>query len=105
MNYSQNEFFALVETVEEQGGEHLDKLCKAQTYKFVGNKQKPMTLPSCGNSALFLVPYEAINRDGSEAGLQPVEVCAVDDDMGRWPRFGGDKYAGPAYFIKPTEDE
>lgn len=99
MDYKQQEFFALIEEVEAQGGGHLDKQCKAKTYKF-GNNHKPLTLPSCGNSALFVVPYEALNKDGSEAGMHPLEVCAVDDDMGRWPRFGGDRFAAPEHFIQ-----
>jgi hypothetical protein len=104
MNYTPAEFFALIEAVEEQGGEHLDAQCDSRMYEFTGSKQEPMTLPSCGNSALLLIPYEALNKDGSEAGLQPVQACAVDDDVARWPRFGGDKYAGAAYYVKPVDE-
>jgi hypothetical protein len=28
-----------------------------------------------------------------------VTVCAVDDEMGRWPRFGGDRFASPEHFV------
>lgn len=99
MNYEQEEFFALVEAVEYQGGELLDELCKSRKYTFTGDKAKPITLAGCGNQSLFRVPYEAygirLDEEGSElveAGLHPVVVCAVDDDMGRWPRFGGDRF-------------
>ncbi len=104
MNYSEPEFFALLEAVEGQGGEHLDEQCKAKRYEFVGSDQKPVTLPSCGNNALFHVPYEARDADGMELGLHPLRVCAVEDDMGRWPRFGGDRFAGPEFYVKPKED-
>jgi hypothetical protein len=93
MDYEKDEFFALIEDVEDQGGEHLDELCKHRRYEFTGDSIKPVVLPGCGNAALFRVPYEAIDKKGKEAGVQPIVVCAVDDDMGRWPRFGGDRFA------------
>lgn len=85
MNYSQDDFFELMDAVEAQQGTHLDEQCVAKKYIFSGKKIQPLTYPGCGNSALFMVPYEG--------GKEPeVKVCAVDDDMGRWPRFGGDKF-------------
>ncbi len=99
MNYSKEDFFALIEAAEGQGGQHLDKVCEARAYEFVGDiKPPPMELSACGNSALFEIPYES-----SFAGIAGVvKVCAVDDDMGRWPRFGGDKFASPEHYIKPV---
>lgn len=104
MNYSRQEFFNLMEAVEDQGGEHLDRLCAARSYtfkqsraeeggnggwKFVSQgKPKVVTLPSCGNSALFVVPYE-----GEHGTDEALTVCAVEDDMGLWPRFK-DQVAG-----------
>lgn len=93
MNYSQDEFFELMDQVEAQGGTHLDEMCKAKTYEFTGDRIKPATLPGCGNVALFDVPFLDNSSDG-------VTVCAVDDDMGKWPRFGGDRFAQ-----KETHDE
>lgn len=101
MIYNHKDFFALIEAVEQQGGEHLDKTCEVRRYEFVGDKSKPFIPPTHQDPTVFMVPYEALNKDGSEAGLQPVEVCAVEDDMGRWPRFGGDRYASPEHYIAP----
>lgn len=92
MTYDHEEFFDLVELVESQGGELLDDMCKARRFNLTGNKTKPITIAGCGNQTLFRVPYEALDKKGKEAGLHPVVVCAVDDDMGRWPRFGGDRF-------------
>ncbi len=101
MNYEQEEFFELVETVEKDGGELLDTFCEDQVYKFTGKHSKSVTLAGCRNQSLFSVPYNALgikrSEDGGselvEVGLHPIVVCAVDDDMGRWPRFGGDRFA------------
>ncbi len=91
MNYTKEEFFDLMERVDDVDGTHLDEQCKMRTYEFCGDKlpDRAKTLPGCGESALFLVPYEGIEGT-SEHG--PIRVCAVDDDMGRWPRFGGDRF-------------
>lgn len=91
MDYSKQEFFDLLEMVEDAGGEHLDEQCLAKTYTFCGERLKPATLPGCGNSALFVVPYvESEDKNGEV--ITHVKACAVDDDMGRWPRFGGDRF-------------
>lgn len=92
MNYSKDEFLDLMTQVDDAGGEHLDEMCAARTYKFTGERLKPATLPGCGNSTLFAVPYEGLDLKGNEMPVQPVRACAVDDDMGRWPRFGGDRF-------------
>jgi len=86
MNYTKDEFFELMDDVEAQGGTHLDDLCAHKTYDFVGDKLKPVTLPGCGNNAIFNVPF-------LDDETLSVTVCAVDDDMGKWPRFGGDRFA------------
>lgn len=90
MEYSREEFYDLMEAVENAGGEHLDRLCTATRYEFVGDHQKPVTYPGCGESALFNVPYEQGTTSAPVIGV--VEVCAVEDEMGRWPRFGGDRF-------------
>ena len=101
MIYSHQSFFDLIEAVEEQGGEHLEKSCEVRRYEFVGPKGKPFIPPTHSDPTLFLLPYDAIDKHGAEVGAQPIEVCAVEDDMGRWPRFGGDRYAAPEFYIPP----
>lgn len=77
-----------MEAVEDQGGEHLDEQCKARRYEFSGGKSKPVTLPSCGQSALFMIPVELPDDEMTGVMLpEPVKVCAVEDLVGLWPRF------------------
>lgn len=88
MEYKQDEFLNLMEAVDDQGGEHLDEMCKAKVYsEFTGrHKVKTLTWAGCGQSAIFEVPYEPENQsDAAELAL--VRVCAVEDSMGAWPRF------------------
>lgn len=87
MKYDKAEFFDLMERVDVEGGEHLDAQCSAREFSFSGDKMKPVLMPGCGESALFSIPYDSKGKDNG-----PVQVCAVDDDMGRWPRFGGDRF-------------
>lgn len=88
MRYTHDEIVDLMDSVEEQGGTHLDRQCKARKYIFTGDRIKPAILPGCGNDLLFAVPYE-----GRAGAAGSVVACAVDDDMGKWPRFGGDRFA------------
>lgn len=91
MNYTREEFFDLMEEAEAQGSLHLETECRPVTYVFeVEGKERPVTLKGCGNATLFDVPYES---DVGIVGTHMVNVCAVDDSMGRWPRFGGDRFA------------
>lgn len=92
MNYTETEFENLMTAVRNEGGEHLDRQCKARTYDFSGPQTKPVTIGACGNSTIFKLPYEALSKSGATVTLHSVEVCAVDDDIGRWPRFGGDRF-------------
>lgn len=85
MNYSKEEFFDLMEQAEEQGIEHLDEVCTPKQYEFTG-RARPVVMRACKNAALFAIPHD----DGV------VKVCAVDDSMGRWPRFGGDRFGREA---------
>lgn len=84
VNYSPEQFFALVKAVEDEGGELLDETCTAQRYSFTGprGQGKSVYLPSCGNTTIMEIPYEA--PDGS---AQPIRLCAVCDDVGNFPRF------------------
>jgi hypothetical protein len=96
VNYTRSQFFSLMQAVEDQGGDHLDRTCESPPYffkqfeaspveddawkfSFTGSTKK-VTFPSCGHSALFAVPF----LDDPE---EKVTVCAVEDSMGLWPRF------------------
>jgi hypothetical protein len=96
VNYSKDEFYDLMEQVEAAGGEHLDEMCKMRSYEFCGDKlpDRAKVLPGCGESALFTVPYKTVKKNSMGDVLvdSEIKVCAVDDDMGRWPRFGGDRF-------------
>lgn len=100
MNYTRLEFRALMQTAEDQNIEHLDKLCTARTYTFSGKDSKPMVIPGCGNSALFSIPYSSTAKFGKPKE-RTVTVCAVDDNMAMWPRFGGDRFA----HIEPNPED
>ncbi len=96
MDYSKDEFFDLMQAAEDDGCTHTEEMCVAKEYNFTGKKSKPVTLAGCGNTTIFEVPYVGLDKHGNEMPVQPVRVCAVDDDMGRWPRFGGDRFGdGP----------
>lgn len=101
--YSQDEFLDLIERVENAGGEHLKELCEPQTVaKWTGPHQKPMTFDCCGDEALFTVPYEAEpHGEAALAQVKDIKVCAVEDAIGAWPRFGGDALAA----ILPADDK
>jgi hypothetical protein len=86
VNYEADDFLRLMEEVEFQGGVHRDETCSAKKYAFVGDKAKPVVIAGCGNLSLFEVPYAKEPKAGA-AAQGVVTVCAVDDDMGRWPRF------------------
>lgn len=89
MNYSKEEFLTLMEQAEEQGCVHRDEVCDDTTYEF-GDRVKPVKMRGCHNTTLFDVPYESF-IDARQGTVE--RVCAVDDAMGRWPRFGGDRFA------------
>lgn len=86
MEYEPDQFFSLVEKVEAQGGAHLDTLCEVRKYTFTGKLVKPIVKPGCGNPTLFTVPYKHRDTKGVERD-HAVKVCAVEDNMGLWPRF------------------
>ncbi len=94
MKYTREEFFRLMEAIEADGGEHLDKVHEHSNYlEFVGGPTKDVAQSyhrNCGESALFEVDYQPIHGDT----LERMEVCAVDDWMGRWPRFASADAAG-----------
>lgn len=95
MKYDPDTFFALADMIEDIGGAHLDEMCDARTFdEFSGaGKSKPLILAGCGESALFEFPYQAHSLDGEGLGVYPIKLCAVDDAVGAFPRFGGDALA------------
>lgn len=113
MNYSPDDFLTLLEEVERQGGVHLPDPCTAPSIRMkqpdaAGNlKWKEVFLTGCGKDARFALPYEPAAESAKdrqamiERGAGFVTACAVDDDMGKWPRF-----ASTGIFIpEPETDE
>ena len=82
MNYSPEAFLALMETVEEQGGVHLTEACQPKPFslRYPDDRVKKFHTTGCRQQARFVVPY----GEG-----QTLIACAVDDNMGAWPRFKG----------------
>lgn len=69
--------------IEDQGGEHIDRLCVGRDYEFTGPAGKNLVLPGCGNATIFKIPFESPNA----AVLDTIELCAVCDGLGFKPRF------------------
>lgn len=86
MYYERDEFFRLLESIENQDGIHLDELHDNVYHSDLINDSggKGVEVVYCGEAALFEVPYEAL---GDHGVLTTVKVCAVDDRLGLWPRF------------------
>jgi hypothetical protein len=95
VNYTKDQFFDLMAQAEEQGATHRVEVCSETAYDFGG--RKPVTFRGCGHAAIFDVPYESVVHDARDDAA--VRVCAVEDAMGRWPRFGGDQFG------KEVEDD
>lgn len=95
MKYSRQEFFRLMEAIEEDGGEHLDKVHEHSNFTaFSGGPVQDVQLgyiKNCGESALFSVPYISFLNNND---LRELEVCAKDDMMGLWPRFASANATG-----------
>lgn len=87
MRYHPDEILDLMAQIDEQGGRQLPGRCATREYPLTGDSHGPVTLEGCGSATLLAVPYDR-GKLPSE-----VRVCAVDDDVGRWPRFGGDAFA------------
>lgn len=94
MNYTHEQYERLLDAIEDAGGQHLDeKLCGARKYTFTGpvgkedDPDRAIWLQGCGNYAIFEIPYEAHIHGTNAAVLQPIELCAVCDDIGGMPRF------------------
>lgn len=97
MLYHPSDFQRLAEEVENQGGTSLPgphnprKLTmKLPDAKGEQRWQDAFTT-GCQQEAQFLVPYDLpdtrLGKAMEKRGAGIVQVCAVDDDMGKWPRF------------------
>lgn len=88
-----NQFSTLIENVEEEGGRYTEDVCKPQQYDVTGDDKKAAQAPfyladnTCGQQAIFEVPYEQTDNLGRPTGVAPIRLCAVDDMMGLMPRF------------------
>lgn len=89
MNYSQDEFIALMDVIEEAGGMHLDMDCTPERFRLKTSPDGPERIretQACGNPSLFDIPFPL--PDGSDlVNTGTVRVCAVCDNVGLWPRF------------------
>lgn len=99
MNYDADSFLALLEEVERQGGVHLPDPCEPVKFRLKQPngrgelKWKEVFTTGCRKDARFVLPYEPAARTAKERqamlerGGGFATACAVDDDMGKWPRF------------------
>ena len=99
MNYSPDDFLRLLEEVERQSGVHLPEPCTARSWRMQQPDAKgdmrwrEVFATGCGKDKRFAVPYEPAATSAKERqamkerGAGFVYACAVDDDMGKWPRF------------------
>lgn len=85
MKYNMDEFYRLMESIEDQGGEHLELTHDPVFHiELTGPHVKGEEVLYCGESAMFAIPYEPLGHEGT---MDSITVCAVDDAVGRWPRF------------------
>lgn len=106
MLYNPDDFFALIEAVEEEGGAHLPEPCAPPRYRIKLpdpasglRRMQTMQATGCHRETRFVIPYdkpiyerhEDTGKIVAEGEVEPstLAVCAVDDDLGKWPRFAG----------------
>lgn len=97
MQYHPDDFLRLMEAVEDAGGAMLAGRCMPKRFRLRvprpggGKRWKDFGTAGCGQEALFEVPYELPKGDlgakMEKRGGGSLRVCAVDDDLGKWPRF------------------
>lgn len=112
MNYHPDDFLALSDEVENQGGYVQPDECTPVEFrrKWKDGGWKRDHTAGCGMPARFGITYDpsepvhietaaydeqgnklydvVIDHPGEQIeGAAYAAVCAVDDDMGRWPRF------------------
>lgn len=114
MIYHPEDFQALSNAVEHEGGKLLSEECEGHEFMLDLPDTRGRMMPtrrwttSCGFSALMEIPYDAslhvrlreddsaepepvtiVDHSGEDFAGGPVKVCAVDDALGLWPRFAG----------------
>lgn len=101
MLYHPDDMARLIEAVEAAGGTHMPGPHRAKKFKLRMPNGKPgealkerwqeVFTCGCERETRFLLPYAVprgkLGKKMLERGAGLVEVCAVDDDMGKWPRF------------------
>lgn len=92
MDYGNDEFDALIEAVENQGGAHLPDICDGDLLTFkVKDRVSKVRSCSCRNQTIFVTLYEptdeAESKNAAARGGGFARTCAVCDDMGTWPRY------------------
>ena len=89
-----------MEHVEGAGGTLLPEPCRPLKFRLKQPDQKSggmkwtnLYTTGCGREARFAIPYKlpagARGDRMKERGGGVVLACAVDDDIGKWPRFSG----------------
>lgn len=112
MNYHPDDYVALCTEIEASGGTLLHEPCSGTVFRL---KQpdpsgkmvwKRFETSHCNESARAQIPYDStlhirlmdddepdvciVEHTGEkELGVGTVQVCAVDDAIGLWPRFQG----------------
>ena len=94
MLYHPEDFLRLTEAIEDVGGAIVVNPCRGRKYRIkmpaAGGKSKweDKLTSGCGNETQFLVPYRPPGtiKDAGE-GPHTALVCAVCDELGKWPRF------------------
>lgn len=97
IQYHPDDFLRLAEEVEAQGGVNLPRRCNPRKFKLPlpktggGKGWKELFTTGCGQESLFEIPYSLpggrLGKKMRDRGGGLVVACAVDDDMGKWPRF------------------
>jgi hypothetical protein len=99
MRYHEDDFLRLMSAAEEQGGVLAETPCKGAKFRIKQPngermKYKEFRTHGCGLDTVFILPYQKPGGKDTRGGNIPggtgtVAVCAVGDDIGRWPRFRG----------------
>lgn len=90
MDYTAEEFADLVRAVEQQGGQQLPDMCLPTVYRLKqptpsGPRRVDVETVGCEQFCLLAIPYDPEPK--SKKKVNAVTACAVDDNVGMWPRF------------------
>lgn len=95
MNYSPDEWDALTEEVERQGGALLPDVCAGRFVSFTVKNSDRVTKAKtcgCGNESMAVTIYDphknqSVAKKMRERGAGFARVCLVCDSVGSWPDF------------------